>query len=142
MLSLSCRAAIKAVVYLCSKFESGEKSNIPEIAEYINENEHTVGKILQKLSRAGNINSAKGPGGGFYITAAQKKQPLIEIVETIDGLEIFDQCGLGLSKCSAKHPCPLHNEYKPVREMFMELCTKRTVRDLYKSVDTGLAHLT
>ena len=49
MLSLTCKTAIKAVIYLASKFESGEKAGIKEIAEYINASEHSVGKMLQTL---------------------------------------------------------------------------------------------
>ena len=69
MLSLTCKTAIKAVIYLASKFESGEKAGIREIADFINASEHTVGKMLQTLVKEKVINSAKGPAGGFYITA-------------------------------------------------------------------------
>jgi len=103
MLSLTCKTAIKAVIYLASKPEN-EKAGIKEVAEFIEASEHTVGKMLQSLVKEEVINSAKGPTGGFYITKAQKKQPLIVIVETIDGKEVFKECGLGLSKCSSTHP--------------------------------------
>ena len=49
MLSLTCKTAIKAVIYLASKFESGEKAGIREIADFINASEHTVGKMLETL---------------------------------------------------------------------------------------------
>ena len=71
MLSLTCKTAIKAVIYLASKFDTGEKSGIKEIAEFIDASEHTVGKMLQTLVKDGVINSAKGPSGGFYINGKQ-----------------------------------------------------------------------
>ena len=40
MLSLSCKAAIKSVIFLGSKYETGEKFSIKDIASHINENEH------------------------------------------------------------------------------------------------------
>jgi Rrf2 family protein len=141
MLSLGCKASIKAVVYLGSKFESGEKSGIREIAEFISENEHTVGKLLQKLVKAGIINSMKGPNGGFYITAAQKKLRIISIIEAIDGKEVFKQCGLGLSKCSEYRPCPIHNDFKPIRELFKKMCNEKRIADLYGDINNGLAYL-
>ena len=141
MLSLTCKTAIKAVVYLASKFESGDKAGIKEIAKYINASEHTVGKMLQTLVKDEVINSIKGPNGGFYITAKQKNQPIINIVESIDGKEVFKECGLGFSKCSATHPCPLHDDYKPVRDLFQNLFRERRVSDLCKPVNTGLAYL-
>lgn len=141
MLSLSCKIAIKAVVYLGSKYETGEKSGVKEVSEFINENEHTVGKLLQKLAKDGIINSIKGPNGGFFIIEKQKDQRIIKIVEAIEGAEIFKHCGLGLSKCSETHPCPIHNDFKPVRQLFKKMCEDKKVSDLYGNVNNGLAYL-
>ena len=69
MLSLTCKTAIKAVIYLAARFESGEKSGMKEIAEVIEASEHTVGKIMQLLVQHAVIKSLKGPSGGFFITA-------------------------------------------------------------------------
>ena len=141
MLSLTCKIAIKAVIYLASKFGSGEKAGIKEIAEVINASEHTVGKILQILVKEEVINSAKGPTGGFYITSRQKSRPVIDIIDAIDGKEVFDQCGLGLSKCSSKHPCPVHDDYKIIRDQFKRLCQQKKISDLCETVNEGLTYL-
>jgi Rrf2 family protein len=141
MLSLTCQIAVKAVIYLASKFESGEKSSIKEVAEFIAASEHTVGKILQTLAKEEVINSAKGPNGGFFINTKQRNQPIINIIDAIDGKDVFDQCGLGLSKCSAKHPCPIHNDYKKVRDLFQQMCQQKKVSDLCNTVNDGLAYL-
>ena len=121
MLSLTCKTAIKAVVYLASKYEHDTNSGIREIAEYIDASEHTVGKLLQTLVREGIINSIKGPSGGFYLTKEQLKKPIISIVYAIDGKQVFRECGLGLSKCSATRPCPIHDEYKAGRDILEQL---------------------
>jgi Rrf2 family protein len=141
MLSLTCKTAIKAVIYLASKFDSGEKAGIKEIAEFIDASEHTVGKMLQILVKEKVINSAKGPNGGFYITSEQKNQPIIKVIMAIDGIEVFDECGLGLSKCSATHPCPMHNDYKDIRDRFKSMCEQKSVGDLCQTVNTGLSYL-
>lgn len=141
MLSLTCKTAVKAVIYLASKFESGDKAGIKEIAEFIDASEHTVGKLLQTLVKESVINSAKGPTGGFYITAKQKSQPIINVINAIDGKEVFDECGLGLSKCSATHPCPMHNDYKIIRDQFKIMCQQNRISDLCETVNDGLAYL-
>ena len=141
MLSLTCKTAIKSVLFLASKFKSGEKSGIKEVAEYIDASEHTVGKLLQTLVKQNIINSAKGPSGGFYISKAQLRQPIIRIVEAIDGKQIFTECGLGLSKCSATRPCPIHNTYKEARDILTKLFSEQRVIDLCGPVDNGLAYL-
>ncbi len=141
MLSLTCKTAIKAVIYLASKFETGEKSGIKEIAEYIDASEHTVGKLLQTLVKENVILSSKGPTGGFYIDDKQKNQPIIRIVIAIDGIDVFNQCGLGLSKCSSTHPCPIHDDYKAVRDLFESVCQNKRLSELCGPVNRGLAYL-
>jgi Rrf2 family protein len=141
MISNTCKTAIKAVIYLCSKFGSGENAGIKEIAEFINANEHTAGKILQTLARQDIIKSLKGPTGGFYISERQQKQPIINIVEAVDGKQIFKNCGLGLSQCSAKHPCPIHNDYKEIRDQMEKLFREKNVLNLCEPFRHGLAYL-
>ena len=141
MLSNTCKTAIKAVIYLSSKEETGEKLGVKEIALYINASEHTVSKILQNLVRQNIVNSIKGPSGGFFITKAQQQQPIITIVNTIDGKDVFEECGLGLSKCSSTHPCPIHDDYKKGREIIRDLFTHKTIYALCQPVENGLAHL-
>ncbi|HVA98508.1 MAG TPA: Rrf2 family transcriptional regulator [Bacteroidia bacterium] len=141
MLSNTCKAAIKAVIYLASREGSGKKSGVKEIAKFINGSEHTVSKILQTLVRQKIINSIKGPTGGFFITKKQHKQPIIAIVNAIDGKDIFNECGLGLSKCSSTHPCPIHDEYKKGREIIQELFTSKTISALCEPLENGLTYL-
>ena len=141
MLSLTCKNAIKAVIYLASKYDSGTNAGIKEIADYIDASDHTVGKLLQTLVKNNLINSVKGPSGGFYVTKEQLRQPVINIVYAIDGDEVFRECGLGLKKCSGKHPCPMHDQYKTARDILEKLFTKSRVIDLCEPVNNGLAYL-
>lgn len=143
LISNTCKAAVKAVIYLASKSESNIKSPIKEIAFEVGENEHSVGKILQTLVKQGVINSSKGPSGGFYLSKAQYNQTLYKIVEAIDGKQVFNKCGLGLHKCSAKHPCPIHNQYEAARNHVENIFKKNKVSDMVNSIlnaDTFLSN--
>ena len=141
MLSYTCKTAIKAVIYLASRPEESDKAGMKEIAGHIQASEHTVGKILQTLARQGLINSTKGPSGGFFISKAQREQPISQIVESIEGDQVFKECGLGLSKCSASHPCPIHDDYKVARDLIEKLFREKKVKDLCDPVSNGLAFL-
>lgn len=141
MLSNTCKTAIKAVLYLSSKFGTDENAGMKEIAECIDASEHTVGKLLQVLVKQGVIKSLKGPAGGFYISEVQMQLPIMNIVEAIDGKQVFKECGLGLSKCSASHPCPIHNEYGKARGLIEELFNTKRIADLCEPVNNGLAYL-
>lgn len=141
MLNYTCKTAIKAILYLSARSSAGEKAGIKEIAMHIDASEHTVGKILQTMARQGLINSLKGPTGGFYLSDKQQQQPISNIVETIEGKQVFSECGLGLSRCSAAHPCPIHNEYKVARDLLEKLFREKRVCDLRDPVANGLAFL-
>jgi len=141
MINNTTKTAIKAVIYLSSKNERPEKISIKEIALQINASEHTVGKILQTLVKHRIINSSKGPSGGFFIDKKQENQQIAKIVETIEGKDVFKECGLGLSKCSATHPCPIHNEYKVARDMIENLFRNKKIKDLCDPVSSGIAYL-
>lgn len=141
MLSYTCKTAVKAVVFLSTKLEKNEKTGLKEVAEYIGASEHTVGKMLQTLVKQDVIKSLKGPTGGFYISKEQIRKPLINIVEAIDGKNSFNGCGLGLSRCSSSHPCPIHNEYKEARDILERIFKTRTIADLREPVNNGFAYL-
>lgn len=141
MFSTTTKTAIKAVIFISSRCSECQKVSVKETAEKIDASEHTVGKALQKLVKYGIVNSLKGPMGGFSITDSQREIPIYDIVVAIEGEEVFDQCGLGLSKCSAEHPCPIHNEYKEVRARIKEIYKQKKIKDLCDPVTHGLAYL-
>ena len=142
MLSLTCKTAIKAVIYLCSRVDQEQKPGMREIAAAIDANEHTVGKFLQTLVKQAVIHSVKGPSGGFYISKEQQKLPIMAIIEAIDGDDFFKGCGLGLPNCSEKRPCPIHQEYKEGRALMERLFRTRRIVDLCQTVNDGRAWLT
>jgi len=114
--SKTCEYALRAVLYIAKRSEQGYKSGIKEIAQEVNSPEPFLAKILQKLSREGLIQSAKGPNGGFYLEGKDFNRPLAEIVEAIEGKELFVGCAMGLSYCSETNPCPLHHDFKQIRD--------------------------
>lgn len=142
MLSKMCRIAIKAVIFLSSKEGEKQYISLKEVAEGIDSSLHTVGKTMQALVHDGIIGSLKGPNGGFYITEEQKQLPIMKIVIAIEGHDnFFSQCGLGLHKCSAQHPCPIHSHFEPAKKLIEKLFTERKVGELSAVVGEGDAFL-
>jgi Rrf2 family protein len=125
--SKTCEYAMRAVFYIASKSLEQERLGIKEIAEQINAPEHFLAKILQKLSGSGVIQSVKGPHGGFYIDAQGLNKPLADIIIALEGDAIFTGCGMGLSQCSEANPCPLHHEFKKVRNQIIHMLYNTTI---------------
>ena len=137
MFSKACEYAIRAVVYLASESSQDEKLGIQDICSHIEAPQHFTAKIMQLLGRRAIISSQKGVHGGFYLSEAQKKQPLYKIIEAIDGDKIFTGCGLGLKQCSDVKPCPIHHQFSDLRNRLNKMMKDATVETLAVRLKNG-----
>lgn len=140
MFSKACEYGIRAVIIIESYSKNNKKIGLKEICAGINAPEPFTAKILQNLRKLDIINSTKGPNGGFFIEK-DKDIKLIEIVLAIDGDNIITKCGLGIKECSELKPCPIHADFKPIRESLKQVLEKTSVRQVTEDMDKGLSFL-
>lgn len=140
--SKTCEYAIRSVFFIAHRTSDGQKVSIKEIAKGISSPEHFLAKILQELNRKGLVKSMKGPNGGFYMDQTILSRPLVDVVEAIDGNGLFIGCGLGLRECSEVEPCPLHNEFKVIRDQIHEMLLRTKIEDFNQDLISGVTSLT
>ena len=138
MFSKSCEYGIRALTIIGQYNETGKKIGIKEICRLANTPESFTAKILQQLVKRKILSSQKGPTGGFYFKREIENISLFEIINAIDGENIFSKCGLGLDKCDAKNPCPMHDQYEEVRTSLVKMCKNSSLQQLTK--DTKVKH--
>jgi len=137
MISKACKYGIRAAIFVASRKASNTKLSVKEIAREVQLPEAFTAKIMQTLNKHRIITSLKGPYGGFYIEQHQLDQPVLNIVNAIDGMSVFRECGLGLKNCSETRPCPMHFKYKEVREALLHAFQETTVGQLAKDLNAG-----
>jgi len=93
-----------------------------------------LAKLFQRLVKGGILRSAKGRGGGFSLARRAHEITLMDIVEVMDGPQSFDQCVVGLEKCTDHMPCPQHDLYKPIRQRLKDYLNTTTLADLAASL--------
>jgi Rrf2 family transcriptional regulator, iron-sulfur cluster assembly transcription factor len=134
MLSNSCRYGIRAVIYLASQPLSGGKTGIKKISKDLNLPTPFLAKILQQLAKQKILSSSKGPHGGFSLLRDPRKITLLDIVNTIDGLDTFTNCIMHNGSCEGvekdKIRCPLHQDYEKSRKELIRLFSNRTIHEL------------
>ncbi len=130
LLSKSAEYALRASIYIVAASQYGHKCGLKEIAEAIDSPLFFTAKILQELTRKKLISSAKGPNGGFYVDPAAPNISMRDLVEAIDGPDLFVSCGLGMKHCSDDDPCPLHDQYKPIRSQIVAMLQQTTIQNL------------
>lgn len=135
MFSKTCEYALRALIYITQQTKDGGRIGIKDIASGIDSPEYFIAKILQDLSRKGFVQSAKGPTGGFYLDSVSLNRSLADIVKEIDGDKIFTGCALGLKECSETHPCPVHNEFKAIRNNLKKMLIDMKIGDFVDQLD-------
>lgn len=130
LLSKSAEYALRASIYIVAASQHGHKPGLKEIAEAIESPVFFTAKILQELTRKKLITSYKGPNGGFFVDPSAPDISMRDLVEAIDGKDLFVACGLGMNSCSDQHPCPLHDQYKPIRAQIIAMLQQTTIQNL------------
>lgn len=141
MFSKTCEYAIRAMIFIAQKTKQDGRVGIKDIAKGINSPVHFIAKILQDLTRKGLLQSAKGPSGGFYLDKTSMKQSLADIVRAVDGDKIFYGCGLGLKQCSEAKPCPIHFEFKKVRQELFGMLQNTRIDAFTEALENNTAFL-
>jgi len=132
MFSKETEYALRGLVYIQLQNNLGRRPGITEIAREIEAPPFYTAKILQKLVRRGFIHSLKGKGGGFFFEENKPELTIKELVSHTEGNTIINGCGFGLKFCSDEQPCPLHEQYAPIREAINRLVTNETIQSLAK----------
>ena len=142
MFSKSCQYALQAVIAIALKEENGKPVGVKQIAGPQEIPGQFLSKILQQLVRAKILDSTKGPNGGFSFRKSPDEITLFDIVKEVDGLDLFDECVMGLKECSDESPCPIHAESKLLKERIKNLLISKSVTELAKEVESGNAIIT
>lgn len=134
--SKSCELGLQAVLYLSTK----EKRlfNAKEVSDELKVPKEYVSKVLQMLTSSGIVGSKKGKNGGFFLAKEPVEIKLIDIVEAIDGLDVFKTCVLGFPGCSHETPCPVHDKWGKLREEAYKMLSEETLEDLKEKTKNKL----
>lgn len=138
MFSKACEYGIRASIFITEQSLRGTKVSLKDVAKAIESPEAYTSKILQLLVKNKIINSDKGPTGGFSIAKEElETTTLSAIVSAIDGDKVYTGCGLGLKACNEKKPCPVHHQFKIIRENLKKMLETTTIKSLAMDLKKG-----
>lgn len=89
-LSEATAIAIHAMIYIVNK--KNDIISLKEISEHFDISSNHLSKVLQRLVKAGYLESVKGPKGGFQIVSGKEGATLLDIYEVIEGKFIPKNC--------------------------------------------------
>ena len=142
MFSKACEYGIRATIYVAVQSLEDERASLKDIAKEIDSPVAFTAKILQQLVRHDIMRSVMGPTGGFQIEKRKIDEiKLSQIVDAIDGNAIYRGCGLGLKKCNARKPCPVHDKFAKIRDELKDMLENTSLYELAKGLEVGLTFL-
>ena len=73
------------------------------------------------------------------------KQPeevsLIDIVDIIDGRDLFSKCLIRLDDCNDKEPCSMHSRYAEIRQNLLRLFENQKISNLVDEIKDKKSNL-
>ena len=124
--SKKCEYGLQAVLYIAAQ-DDNYVCPVEEISSKLNIPKEFTSKILQNLTESGIIESRKGKSGGFKIAKETTQIKLIDIVEAIDGVEIFNKCVMGFTNCTQDKKCLLHEEWQEIIIKAQDMLSRDTI---------------
>lgn len=140
MFSKACEHGVKAMIYIATQSTAGRRVKLGDIAQHAGSPEAFTAKVLGTLSKAGLLESFKGPAGGFGIEQAADIT-IKSIVQAIDSNSLFSGCALGLKECDAAKPCPMHDKFVAIRDALNDVLEHTNLEELATGLQSGTAFL-
>lgn len=107
-LSTKARYAVRAMIDLALNCENGTVTR-DEIAERQDISPLYLSHILLRLTRAGLIGSAKGPGGGYYLGKDPAQIRIGDVVRAVgEPMELVSCTAPTAARCERMDVCAAH----------------------------------
>jgi Rrf2 family transcriptional regulator, iron-sulfur cluster assembly transcription factor len=139
-LSRSCEYGLQAILYLSHR-SSDEPIALHDISDNLNIPRHFLSKILQSLAHDGMVVSHRGIKGGFLLAKSPAEITISDLIQSIDGTALMNECILGFPGCGSENPCPVHDSWKSAKGILLDVFQKKTVKELSRSLGSKLEYI-
>lgn len=126
-ISEAATIALHAMMILAKKQD--RLVSVKEIATALNVSANHLSKVMQRLTKAGFIESIKGYNGGFKLAINPKELSFLEIYETFDGKL---KCGNCLLTNNCEKDCIFGDLVSSVNKQVKEKFEKTKLSDFIK----------
>lgn len=120
--------AIRCLYYLSGKKD--EVVMVDEIAREMRIPKTFLAKILQRLAKAGLVQSYVGVKGGFYLAKKPQEINLYEVITAIEGPVAMNKCTVNKKSCGLSGTCKVHPIWVGVRKEIEAVLKKNTFKKI------------
>lgn len=121
--------ALQALIFLAQHSKETIYST-PEVAEALGIPAGFLSKIFQKLLGHGLVKSHRGRHRGYSLARPSANIAVREILEGIEGMDLFERCLFWEDRCGDRDPCVLHRDWNQIKPRLLARFERRTLADL------------
>ena len=99
-----------------------------EVAATYKVSEAHLAKVLQRLGKAGLVNSTRGPKGGFTLGKKPARITLLAVFEAVEGPIGFRNCMFGRKVCKGDH-CVMGTALRDANQILKDYLTQTTLAE-------------
>jgi len=129
LLRRSAQVALRACALLASDAKSAPRP-ARELAVEMGLGGSYVSKVLHDLILANLVEGVRGPKGGVKLARPAGDVRLWDVLEAVQTMGELDRCLLGQKACDEGRPCPLHEDWNPIRTQIQDLFESKNLTAL------------
>lgn len=129
VLRISEAASLAIHAAACLAGDGGRSWTTQDIAGRLGVSENHLAKVLQRLAKAGLVQSHRGPSGGFRLAKDPSEIQLLDVYQAIEGDLPQGHCLLGRRVCG-NGECILGSFLGDVKEQLRDRLARTRLSDL------------
>src|SRR5215831_4901789 len=108
-----------------------------DVAESYGIPPEALAKILQRLAKAGLLNSQHGINGGYTLARPAAEISAYEVIRAIDGPLFITWCITVRGECDQTERCTIREPLRKVNQSIEEVLKKIKIAEMTESGETG-----
>jgi len=120
--------AVRAIYYL-STLELGKRASTSHIAKEQHIPPSFLAKIISQLSVAGLLHTSRGARGGVSLARDPKDITMLDVIESIDGPIVLNQCVHDAHGCKFDKECPMRTMWSEIQDDLVARLSGTTFSD-------------
>ena len=121
--------AVTALLDLSLNQTENKFISIPQIALRQDMSSTYLEQLFRSLRKAGIVEAARGPGGGYRLSRASSDINVSEIVEAVEDKMDATQCG-GATDCNAGSRCLAHDLWSGLNTQVHSFLVNKSLEDV------------
>jgi Rrf2 family protein len=140
MLKLTKKAdyALMAMKHLADRAHEGARSSsAKDVADSFGIPPEALAKILQKLVKAGLLQSQQGTNGGYRLARAAHTISAFEVIQAIDGPLFITSCVTTRGECDQSDRCNIREPLRKVNESIEAVLRRIKISHMREEPETA-----